>query len=117
MSAQTPQEITHDSTIMLDQQNLKVAALVTLVTVTAILVGYHETTWSMVSIWERSETFAHGFLIFPFSAYLIWGQRKHLATLFPEPNPLALLVLGGLGFSWLLATLASVQVFEQFLLI
>ena len=117
MSAQTPQEITHDSTIMLDQQNLKVAALLTLVTVTAILIGYHETTWSMVSIWERSETFAHGFLIFPFSAYLIWGQRKHLATLFPQPNPLALLVLGGLGFSWLLATLASVQVFEQFLLI
>lgn len=117
MSAQTPQDITHDSTMMLDQQNLKVAALLTLVAVAAILVGYHETTWSMVSIWERSETFAHGFLIFPFSAYLIWGQRKHLSTFSPQPNPLGLLLLGGLGFSWLLATLASVQVFEQFLLI
>lgn len=116
MSAQTPQDITHDSTITLDQ-SLKVAALLTLVAVAAILVGYHETTWSMVSIWERSETFAHGFLIFPFSAYLIWGQRKHLSTFLPQPNPLGLLLLGGLGFSWLLATLASVQVFEQFLLI
>lgn len=102
--------------MMLDQ-NLKVAALLTLATVTAILISYHETTWSMVSIWERSETFAHGFLIFPFSAYLIWGQRKHLGTIFSRPNPFALLVLAGLGFSWLLATLASVQVFEQFLLI
>lgn len=117
MSAQTPQEITRDSTVMLDQQSVKVTALLTLATVAAILAGYYETTWSMVSIWERSDTFAHGFLIFPFSAYLIWGQRKHLSTLFPQPNPLALLVLGGLGFGWLLATLASVQVFEQFLLI
>jgi exosortase A len=116
MNAQTPQEVTRGSTIMLDQ-NLKVAALLTLATVTAILISYRETAWSMVSIWERSETFAHGFLIFPFSAYLIWGQRKHLGTFPPHPNPLGLLLLGFLGFSWLLATLASVQVFEQFLLI
>ncbi len=117
MNAQAPREITHDSTVTLDQQNLKAATLLTLAAIAAVLVGYHETTWSMISIWERSDTFAHGFLIFPFSAYLIWGQRKHLRTLLPEPNPWALLVLGSLGFVWLLATLASVQVFEQFLLI
>ncbi len=117
MNAQTPQEIAHDSTETLDQQNLKGAALLTLATIAAILVGYHETTWSMVSIWERSDTFAHGFLIFPFSAYLIWGHRKRLSTLSLQPNPIALPVLGILGFIWLLATLASVQVLAQFLLI
>lgn len=117
MSAQSPQEIVHNSATALDQQNLKAAALLTLATIAAILAGYHETTWSMVSIWERSDTFAHGFLIFPFSAYLIWGQRKRLSTFHPEPNPLALAALGALGFSWLLATLASVQVFEQYFLI
>lgn len=117
MNAQTPQHITHDSTVGPDQQKLKVAALLTLATIAGILVGYHETTESMISIWMRSETFAHGFLIFPFSAYLIWGQRKHLSKAFSQPSPLALLVLASLGFSWLLATLASVQVFKQFLLI
>ncbi|MEP6878877.1 MAG: exosortase A, partial [Nitrosospira sp.] len=117
MNAQTPQEMVHDSSETLDQQNVTSAALLTLATITAILVGYHETTWSMVSIWERSDTFAHGFLIFPFSAYLIWGQRKYLRTLCLQPNPVALSVLGLLGFSWLLATLASVQVFAQFFLI
>ena len=72
----------------------------------------------MVSIWKRSDTFAHGFLIFPFSAYLIWGQRKHLQYTFSfSPIPLALRFSVLLGFSWLLATLASVQVFEQFFLI
>jgi exosortase A len=117
MSVQTPQKIAHGSATTLDQQSLKGAALLTLVIIAAILAGYHETTWSMVSIWERSDTFAHGFLIFPFSAYLIWEQRKYLSTFHPEPNPLALAVLGVLGFGWLLATLASVQVFEQYFLI
>ncbi|HEX7971153.1 MAG TPA: archaeosortase/exosortase family protein, partial [Thiobacillus sp.] len=27
---------------------------------------------SMVAVWARSETFAHGYLIFPISAWLIW---------------------------------------------
>ncbi|SEP27189.1 exosortase A [Nitrosovibrio sp. Nv6] len=118
MNVQMPQQVTHDSTAAPDQQKLRVAvALLTLTTIAAILIGYRETTWSMISIWMRSETFAHGFLIFPFSAYLIWGQRKHLGKLSSQPNLLALLALASLGFCWLLATLAGVQVFAQLLLI
>ncbi len=117
MNAPTRQEIAQSSAIALDQQKLKAIALLTAATIAAILVAYHDTTWSLISIWARSDTFAHGFLIFPFSAYLIWTQRKRLGTLSFQPNPLALLVLAGLGFSWLLATLASVQVFAQFLMI
>lgn len=116
MSAQTPRELPHH-TVALDQQNIKFAAILTIFTVAAILVVYHRTTWSMVEIWERSDTFAHGFLIFPFSAYLIWGRRQYLSTFSPRPNLLGLLLLAALGFSWLLATLASVLVFEQFFLI
>src|SRR5687768_1518128 len=117
MTARIPQEIARNSAVALDQQKLKAVVLLTLATVAAILLGYHETTWSMISTWGRSDTFAHGFLIFPFSAYLIWGQRKRLTALSSQPNPMALLALAGLGFSWLLATLASVQVFAQFLMI
>lgn len=117
MTARIPQEIAHNSAVASDQRKLKTLALLTLATVAAILAGYHETTWSMISTWGRSDTFAHGFLIFPFSAYLIWGQRKRLTTFSSQPNPMALLALGALGFSWLLATLASVQVFAQFLMI
>ena len=117
MNAQTPQPITHNYTIAPDQQKLRAAVLLTLTAIAGILIAYRETTASMISIWMRSETFAHGFLIFPFSAYLIWGQRKHLSNAFSQPSPLALLVLAILGFTWLLASLASVQVFKQFLLI
>ncbi|HEY6043571.1 MAG TPA: exosortase A [Nitrosospira sp.] len=117
MDIQTPQKLMRDPAITLDQQNFKIAIVVTLVAIIAILAGYRETAWSMVSIWERSDTFAHGFLIFPFSAYLIWTQRRRLTALSLQPNPLALVALAAIGFSWLLAILASVQVFEQVFLV
>lgn len=119
MNAQTrSHEIACDPVAgLLDQPSARMIALLTLATIAAILIIYRETTWSMVSIWERSDTFAHGFLIFPFSAYLVWTQRKRLGTLSIKPNPMALAGLVALGFSWLLATLASVQVVSQFLLI
>ncbi|HEX7234989.1 MAG TPA: exosortase A, partial [Nitrosospira sp.] len=98
----------------MEQPGLRVAAVLASITVAVILFAYHATTWSMISIWERSDTFAHGFLILPFSAYLIWTQREKLTTIPPQPSLLALFVLAVLGFGWLLAALASVQVLEQY---
>ena len=118
MNAQTSsRDIACSPVADLSQLSVRTTVLLTIATIAAILIIYHETTWSMVSIWARSDTFAHGFLIFPFSAYLIWTQHKRLSMLSTKPNPLALAVLAGLGFSWLLATFASVQVVAQFLLI
>ena len=68
----------------------------------------------MVSIWYRSDTYAHGFLILPFTLYMIWSKRNYLVALRHQSNPLALLVLCALGFIWLLAELASVQVLAQY---
>lgn len=93
------------------------AALLTGAALIAILAGYYQTTWSIISIWERSETFAHGILIFPISAYLIWRQRKSLNAIEFRPNLSVLLILVFLGFGWLLASLASAQVFQQYCLI
>ncbi|HEY6130475.1 MAG TPA: archaeosortase/exosortase family protein, partial [Halioglobus sp.] len=45
-----------------------------------LLLIYRETAMSMVSIWSRSETFAHGFLIVPISLWLIWTRRDLLKT-------------------------------------
>lgn len=116
MSAQTTRELAGPSTIT-DQQNFKLSVTIVSITVVIILLSYFQTAWSMVSIWGRSDTFAHGFLIFPFSAYLIWSQRGQLASVKIQPNFPALLVLAGVGLGWLLATLASAQVVAQFFLI
>lgn len=88
-----------------------------LIAVTLVILAvfglYWETLWSMVSIWERSETFTHGFLIMPISVFLVWQRRHELARLTPSPDLRGLIVLPVLGMAWLLAHYAGVRVIEQ----
>lgn len=94
--------------------NWAIATLLTITAVTALLLMFYQTTLSTVAIWQRSETFAHGFLIFPISAYLIWNRRKEIALLAPQPDLRGLPVLFLFGFGWLLAYLARVLVVQQY---
>ncbi|HEY0586059.1 MAG TPA: exosortase A [Pseudoduganella sp.] len=91
------------------------ALLVGLVMLLPLLV-FHETAWSVVQIWERSETFAHGFLILPISLWLVWRQRAALQQLALQPCWPALLLLAGCGAAWLLADLAEVGIVRQYAL-
>lgn len=79
-----------------------------------LLAVFHESYWSMVETWARSETFAHGFLIVPIVLFLIWRQRNALADVVPRPFPLAGVVLAGLGVVWLLGELVDVVSVRQF---
>lgn len=78
-----------------------------------LLVFYRETAWSMVTIWIRSETFAHGFLIVPMSAWMIWSKRAELAAITPRPCGWALLFLTGAGLAWLVAEVSGVIALGQ----
>jgi exosortase A len=82
-----------------------------------LLGWYAETVLSIVTIWERSSTYAHGFLIFPISAYLIWARRSELLAIAPKPDFSGLAVLAGLGFMWLLGGLAVAPVVQQYALV
>ncbi len=82
-----------------------------------ILALHYQTAWSIISIWLRSDTFAHGFLIFPISAWLIWDRRQHLVHLTPKPEYRALVVLFGTGFVWLLGNLVDVLIVQQLALV
>ncbi len=75
------------------------------------------TFYSMVEIWERSETFAHGYLIIPISVWLIWRRRELLAQIRPRVDLRGLVVLGLAGAGWLLADAGSVNVVAQYALI
>ncbi|MCL6485860.1 MAG: exosortase, partial [Janthinobacterium lividum] len=79
----------------------------------AVILLYHATFWSMLELWSRSQTFAHGFLIVPISGWLAWRQRSRLAALAPQPSSPGLLLLAALGLVWLLADAANVPVVEQ----
>lgn len=71
----------------------------------------------MVSIWLRSDTFAHGFLILPISLWLIWTRRNLLVHVRPEPAFWVALLVIPLGVVWLLAWLVDVAVIQQLALV
>jgi exosortase A len=68
---------------------------------TMILVVYRGAAQSMVAVWIRSDTFAHGFLVPPISGWLIWRLRSELAAITPTVFGWALLPLGaGAALLW-----------------
>ena len=77
------------------------------------LLCFAETLWSMVTIWLRSDTYAHGILIFPISLFLIWRKRRHIAATSLHPSYLALPVLLALVIIWFFANAVSVNVATQ----
>lgn len=82
-----------------------------------ILLWFSDTVTSIVSIWYRSETFAHGFLIVPIVIYLVWRIRDQLGEIPIRPYLPAIALLALAGFGWLLAQLASVLGGAQFMLV
>ena len=74
---------------------------------------YHETGLAMMSIWRRSDTFAHAFLVPPIAAWLVWRQRQALMRLVPQPAIAPLLLAALAALVWLLAYLASVGSVSQ----
>ncbi|MGH8728007.1 MAG: exosortase A, partial [Burkholderiales bacterium] len=80
----------------------------------ALLITYWPTAQSMFAIWRRSDTFAHGVLVAPLSAYLIWTRRKSVALLVPAPEFLPLSLLAAAASVWLVSNIAGVLVLEQY---
>ncbi|WP_310383365.1 exosortase A [Roseateles sp.] len=73
----------------------------------AVLLLYRDTALAMVEIWNRSETFAHAFVVPPISLWLIWRQRAVLANLSPSPSAWFLLPLVAMALMWLLGDLVA----------
>jgi len=75
---------------------------------------YFGTVRSIVSIWNSSETFAHGYVILPISLWLIWRRRANFSLYPARPYAPALVLLALLGAGWLAAQLGEVQVVSQY---
>jgi exosortase A len=96
---------------------LRQAAIIAAIYTAVVLVLYRDSLWSMISIWNRSDTYAHGYLILPISLWLVWNKRRELAGLRMAPDlRVALLLLPG-GLAWLLASLTDVLVVQQLALV
>lgn len=89
------------------------ALLAILLYVLAVVVIYWPTMQSMVDIWSRSDTFAHGFIIAPVSLWLIWQQREGLAIMTPRVQPWFMVPMVAMGILWLMSELVDVLVIQQ----
>jgi len=83
----------------------------------AILLMHLPTASAIVSVWLRSPTFNHGFLILPVAGWLIARRRQQLAGVALHPWAPALLALAALGALWMLSAVANVQVLQQYCLV
>jgi exosortase A len=72
------------------------------------------TFMSMYDIWDRSETYAHGFVILPISLWLVWRDRRRLAAVPVAGDARAFLAVVPLALGWLAARLGGVLVVEQY---
>lgn len=88
-----------------------------LVLLSAFVLIFWNSWGSIVSIWMRSDTFAHGYLVAPASVWLIWLKKDTYKQLKPVPGYMGLIFLLGCGFLWLAASLSKVLVVEQFALV
>jgi len=82
-----------------------------------LLLVFRETGTAMVSVWSRSDTFAHAFLVPPISLWLIWRKRVALAGMPLQPVPWLLLIIAAVCVFWLLGSLAAVNAATQFALV
>jgi exosortase A len=85
--------------------------------IAGLIASYWSTARAMVDTWIVSSTYAHGFLIAPISAWLIWSRRRPLATLPVRVDPRALPLFAVSGASWLVGRLAGVAALQQFAMV
>lgn len=90
---------------------------VLLLTWTAVAALLWPTTLSIVTIWQRSETYAHGYVILPIVLWLLWRDRHRLAAVETRPDARALIVVLALLLLWLMAWAGGVLVVEQYALV
>lgn len=73
-----------------------------------VLAWYHGTAAAVFEIWWRSDTFAHGLLVLPIFAWLVWRSRDRLSGEVVRPRWVMSAPLLLAGLLWLLGELASV---------
>lgn len=83
----------------------------------AIVALLYPSAASMVSIWNSSETYTHGYVILPIALWLVWRKRETLLALPAAGDFRALPLVAVLGVAWLAARVAGIQVGEHYTLV
>jgi exosortase A len=84
--------------------------------VIGVLLVYWQTVASIVVIWVRSQTFAHGFVVVPICIWLAWRRRDELAQTPASPWWPGLVAVFLCGALWFVMSQANVLGVSQFAL-
>ncbi len=100
-------------------QNKKISFPVYIVSILVLSIIIFFDTWqSLVAIWMRSDTYAHGFLVIPASIWLIWQNKALHPFLHPtKPSYLGAVFISLNGLLWLFASITQTLVIQQFALV
>ena len=85
-----------------------VVALALALTLLWVVGWYWHTAQEIAGIWWRSDTFAHGLVVLPAFAWLIWHARDRIGNLQPDPVGWMALPILAAGLLWLLGGMVSV---------
>ena len=87
------------------------------VSIVFLFLFYYQTVSSIAEKWWTSDTYAHGMMIIPFSLYMIWMHRRHLAPLQPRLSWWGMALLLPTVLIWLLGAVVDVLVIQQLALL
>jgi exosortase A len=100
-----------------DREVLRYApAIAAAVAALGIVLVFWDTAASIVAIWNRSPTFAHGYVVVPIAIWLAWRQRRELLATPARPWLPALVAGAAAGCLWLMMSIAEVNSGRQFAL-
>jgi len=88
--------------------------LALLVALAAVALLHAASLGELISVWYRSVSYNHCFLVLPVAAWLIWRDRSRLEGMLIQPWFPGLAVLAVLGVFWLLGRAASVNSLRDF---
>jgi exosortase A len=80
----------------------------------AVFAVHAATTWSMVTVWSRSNTYAHGFIVVPVVLGWLWLRRRTLALLPVQPWWPGLPALACLSLLWWMSNTVGANAAQQF---
>jgi len=86
----------------------------TALAIAAVLLAFGSTWSAMAGVWASSDTFGHGMLVAPISAWWVWRRRSLFERLRPRPEPVGLIAVAAAVSAWMVADLAGVDVAAQY---
>ncbi len=97
----TPVDLSTRSSGVTAARDWVAPGVIVLVSWLLVVLIFWQTVEPMAAVWSQSRTFAHGFLVLPATAYLVWSYRQRLNGLMPIPSPWGFLLLAVFSAVWL----------------